>query len=182
MDGDSSYNRRHKQGHFKGDSIPSGALVDFMPQPDYKVLSIRAKTIPGVFIGYHIHAGGLWSGDYLVADLAPFRQDCDVAKSKVKVHRIKEVVKNTWANSPTLSRSGDRRESLTTRILEHLLTRKCPGCIGTPATTRLLLLLLAVAPTGFRPKGRTRSPLLTQTTPRPQGLLRRRVGCHRRMD
>ena len=69
--------------------------MDFMPQPDYKVLSIRAKTIPGVFIGYHIHAGGLWSGDYLVADLAPFRQDCDVAKSKVKVHRIKEVVKNT---------------------------------------------------------------------------------------
>ena len=51
------------------------------------------KTIPGVFIGYHIHAGGLWSGDYLVADFAPFRQDCDVIKSKVKIHRIKEVVK-----------------------------------------------------------------------------------------
>ena len=54
-----------------------------------------AKTIPGVFIGYHVHAGGLWSGDYLVADLAPFRQDCDVVKSKVKIHRIKEVVEIT---------------------------------------------------------------------------------------
>ena len=68
--------------------------MDFMPQPDYKVVSQGAKTIPGVFIGYHIHAGGLWSGDYLVADLAPFRQDCDVAKSKVEIHRIKDIVKN----------------------------------------------------------------------------------------
>ena len=63
-----------------------------MPQPDTRVVSMGAKTIPGVFIGYHIQPGGLWSGDYLVADLAPFRLDCDVAKSKVKIHRIKEVL------------------------------------------------------------------------------------------
>ena len=50
------------------------------------------------FIGYHIPAGGLWSGDYLVADLAPFRLDCDLKRSKVKVHRIKEVVKNHTGN------------------------------------------------------------------------------------
>ena len=36
----------------------------------------------------------MWSGDYLVADLAPFRQDCDEAKSKVKIHRIREIVTN----------------------------------------------------------------------------------------
>ncbi len=53
-----------------------------------------SKTIRGVLIGYHVPAGGLWSGDYLVADLAPFRLDCDVHRSKVKVHRIKEVVNN----------------------------------------------------------------------------------------
>ena len=45
-----------------------------MPQNDTKVESMGAKTIPGVFIGYHIHAGGLWSGDYYVAALAPFRK------------------------------------------------------------------------------------------------------------
>ncbi len=48
-----------------------------------------AETIPGVFIGYLIHVGGLWSGDYLVADYSPFRSDSDVIKSKVKIHRIK---------------------------------------------------------------------------------------------
>ena len=97
INGDSSYNRRHKKGHFKGDSIPFGALVDFMPQPETRVDSMGAKTIPGVFVGYHIQPGGLWNGDYLVADLAPFREDCDVAKSKVKIHRTKEIVKNYGA-------------------------------------------------------------------------------------
>ena len=33
-DGDSSYNRRHGKGHFKGESIPFGASVDFMPQSE----------------------------------------------------------------------------------------------------------------------------------------------------
>ena len=92
INGDSSYNRRHNKDHFKGDSIPFGALVDFMPQPETRVDSMGAKTIPGVFVGYHIQPGGLWNGDYLVADLAPFREDCDVAKSKVKIHRTKEIV------------------------------------------------------------------------------------------
>ena len=88
-DGDSSYSRRHKSGRFKGESIPFGALVDFMPQIDTKVESMGAKTIPGVFIGYRAHAGGIWSGDYLVADYSPFRKSCDVVKSKLKIHRIK---------------------------------------------------------------------------------------------
>ena len=53
-----------------------------------------SKTIPGVFIGYHVNPGGEWGGDYLVADLAYFRQDHDATRSKVKIHRINEVVPN----------------------------------------------------------------------------------------
>ncbi len=53
-----------------------------------------SKAIPGVFIGYHINPGGVLGGDYIVADLAHFRQDHDVARSKVKIHRIREVVTN----------------------------------------------------------------------------------------
>ena len=33
-----------------------------------------------------------WSGDYLVAELQPFRRNYDVPRSKVKVHRIREIV------------------------------------------------------------------------------------------
>ena len=62
----------HKKGHFRGLQIPFGALVDFMPQPDTRVESAGAKTLPGVFPGYHVHPGGEWSGDYLAADIAPF--------------------------------------------------------------------------------------------------------------
>jgi hypothetical protein len=92
VEGDSAYNQRHKAGRFKGQSFPFGALVDFMPQNDTRVESMGAKTIPGVFLGYHVHAGGLWSGDYYVVALSPFRASCDEVKSKVKIHRIKEVV------------------------------------------------------------------------------------------
>ena len=78
VDGDSCYNRRHRAGRFKDQKIPFGTYVEFMPQNDTKVESMGAETIPGLFVGYHIHAGGLWSGDYLVADYSPFRRDCDV--------------------------------------------------------------------------------------------------------
>ncbi len=47
-----------------------------------------------MFLGYHVHAGGFWSGDYIVADYAPFKKDCDATPAKVKVHRIKEALSN----------------------------------------------------------------------------------------
>ncbi len=72
--GDSCYNRRHKTGRFTDQQIRFGALVDFVPQNDVRVESMGSKTIPSVFVVYHIHAGGLWSGDYLVADYSPFQK------------------------------------------------------------------------------------------------------------
>ena len=63
-----------------------------MPQPDVRAESRRPKTLPCVFIGYHVNPGGEWGGDYLVADLAYFRENRDVARVKVKIHRIKEAV------------------------------------------------------------------------------------------
>ena len=92
VNGDSAWNKRHKKGRFRGMQFPFGALVDFMPQPDTRVESMGPKTLPGVFIGYHVNPGGEWSGDYLVADLAYFRANPDVPRSKVIIHRIKEAV------------------------------------------------------------------------------------------
>ncbi len=83
-----------EKGHFKGERIPFGAFVDFMPQPDTKLDAMGGRTMPGVFVGCHTHAGGIWSGDYLVADYAQFKTDCDVGRAKVNVHRANEVVKN----------------------------------------------------------------------------------------
>ncbi len=63
IDGDSCYNRRHGEGHFKGLCIPFGALVDSMPQNDIKIESFGSKTIQGIFRGYHIQPGWAWGGD-----------------------------------------------------------------------------------------------------------------------
>ena len=65
-----------------------------MPQPDTKLDAMGGRTMPGVSVGCHAHLGGIWSGDYLVADYAPFKKDCDVGRAKVKVHRTKEVARN----------------------------------------------------------------------------------------
>ena len=78
-----------EKGHFKGESVPFGALVDFMPQNDMKHGSMANRAIQGVFFGNHVHAVGVWSGDYYVADYGPFKKDCDVVKSKVNIHRTK---------------------------------------------------------------------------------------------
>ncbi len=44
---------------------------------------------PGVFIGYHLRAGGRWSGDYLVLDAEAYRKRMEGAS--VPTHRIKEI-------------------------------------------------------------------------------------------
>ncbi len=169
IDGDSSYNRRHKIGHFKGQQIPFGALVDFMPQPDTKVASMGAKTIPGIFLGYHVHAGGLWSGDYLVAERDPFRQDCDVARSKVKIYRINEVVIDRSGKFVSLSHDCDRRGSDSTGIAEHLLT--LPN--WTTRATTTLPRRLAVALTVWCLRKGDHSPPSTHLTPLRRSSTRR---------
>ena len=78
INGDSRYNRRRGKGRSRGERYPFGVLVDIMPQSDMKRESIGSKTIQGIFFGNPVHARGLWSGDYIVADFTPVRKDCDV--------------------------------------------------------------------------------------------------------
>ena len=59
-----------------------------------KVAAMGSKTRPVICIGCHVHAGGLWRGDYIVADPQTFRRDDSIKRSKVKIHRIKEVCPN----------------------------------------------------------------------------------------
>ena len=48
--GDSSWNRRHGKGHFKGPQVPFGALVDFMPSPVRgEAQKFAPRAVPGIF-------------------------------------------------------------------------------------------------------------------------------------
>ena len=62
--------------------------------PTRKLKPWVLKLFLGSLLGCHIHPGGLWSGDYLVAELQPFRRNYDVPRSKAKVHRTKEIILN----------------------------------------------------------------------------------------
>ena len=70
-EGDSAWNLRHKNGHFKGLRIPFGCAVDFIPNVTKKKWKVRNKwtssSIPGVFMGYKLLPGHKWSGEFFVA-------------------------------------------------------------------------------------------------------------------
>ena len=76
VEGDSAWNKRHKQGHFKGEIIPSGAFVDFrLPKPILSMFpKFEKRLILGRFLGYHLMSGERFYGDYLVAPLMDFRE------------------------------------------------------------------------------------------------------------
>ncbi len=64
-----------------------------MPQPDTKLDSMDVKRCRECSSDTTPTLEGFWSGDYPVADYAPFKNIYDVARAKVKVHCIKEVVR-----------------------------------------------------------------------------------------
>ena len=76
VEGDSAWNKRHKQGHFKGNVIPFGALIDFRPPKPIlsKFPKFEKRSLPGIFLGYHLMSGERWYGDYLVAPLNDFKE------------------------------------------------------------------------------------------------------------
>ena len=49
-----------------------------------------ARTAEGIFVGYHLHSGGKWSGDYLVIDVSAYLEHEDGCH--VAVHRVKEII------------------------------------------------------------------------------------------
>ena len=60
---------------FNGDKIPFGAMIHFLPPKPLlnKVPKFGPRGVPGIFLGWYLHSGGNWKGEYLVADLRDFR-------------------------------------------------------------------------------------------------------------
>ena len=60
----------------KKDLIPFGALVDYIPDTTRGRWKgkhkFSPKGVPGVFLGWHLHVGHMWRGEYYVADLQDF--------------------------------------------------------------------------------------------------------------
>ena len=66
-----AYERRFGES-FKRPIIPFGALMEYLPnsrRDKARNYQFGKKTIPGIFLGYAMIAGGIWEGDILVADI-----------------------------------------------------------------------------------------------------------------
>ena len=51
----------------------------------------RPQVLPGIFLGYALHAGGIWKGDILVADIEELEQ-MDASEINAKRLNAKEVL------------------------------------------------------------------------------------------
>ena len=93
--GPSPWSLRHG-APFKGLQCPFGALVDFLPPKPYlaRLPKFGPRGVPGIFLGYHLHPGGHFRGEYLcitLDDLAAVQHAPDGTCLHPRVHRIKEV-------------------------------------------------------------------------------------------
>ena len=94
VDNRTAYERRFNCP-FPGQLIPFGAAVRHLPFRDRRnessvVPSVGDKTSPAVFIGYHMHPGGRFSGDYLMVDYASLVNSSTPAE--VPIRRVSEVI------------------------------------------------------------------------------------------
>ena len=69
-DGKTSYERRFGVP-FNGPVIPFGTMVEcrrISAEDLSRLHQFGPKVLPGIFLGYALHAGRIWKGDILVAD------------------------------------------------------------------------------------------------------------------
>ena len=92
-DGKIPYERRSGKPK-KGQIIPFGSLVEYYPisaKDQSRIHQFGEKVLPGLFLGYASHAGRIWKGDVLVADLEEL-ETMDASEIYSKRLNAKEVI------------------------------------------------------------------------------------------
>ena len=97
-DGKTPYERRFGV-QCDGPVMPFGAMVEDHPisvKDLSRLYQFGPKVLPGVFLGYALHAEGIWKGDILVADIEELEQ-MDASEIYAKKTQCKGSVKdNEW--------------------------------------------------------------------------------------
>ena len=116
-DGKTPYERRFGQP-FKGPIIPFGSLVEYHPvsaKDQSRIHQFGKKVLPGLFLGYALYAGGIWTGDVLIADLEELENDGRIGnlieKTQCERGDISQTRRNyfsnrRWTNQNPWRRSG----------------------------------------------------------------------------
>jgi len=122
-DGDSAWHRRHPQrDHFpKKFRIPFGSLTDFRPDMTQKRWKAHNKfapnNVPSIFLGWYLHSGHAWRGEYLVASLVEcrslnLRYDVVGEDAKLPVHRVRELLVPAESTFPLKARYDQTNRTL----------------------------------------------------------------------
>eukprot|EP00959_Pyramimonas_sp_CCMP1952_P264408 5529076-Pyramimonas_sp.AAC.1 len=78
---------------FPGHCIPFGARIFWKclnPDINNETAKFKENAREGLFMGYHLHSGGRWSGDDLVLDTATYAKNPD--GDLRHVHRVKDII------------------------------------------------------------------------------------------
>ena len=70
-DGETPYERQFGEPSI-GPIIPFGAMVEYHPisvRDQSRLHQFGKKFLPGIFLGYELLAGGIWKGDFPIAEL-----------------------------------------------------------------------------------------------------------------
>ena len=78
----------------KDQSSRFGSLVEYYPitaKDQSRIQQFGKKVLPGLFLGYALYAGGIWTGDVLVADIEEL-ETMDASEIYSKRLNAKEVI------------------------------------------------------------------------------------------
>ena len=85
--------------HGTADTV-RGCYPFFTPKPLQKKLpKFAPNAVPGVFLGWHLQPGGVWTGEYLVAYWPDFQAMGIDKPGRVAVHCVQEVILEELPNS-----------------------------------------------------------------------------------
>ena len=134
---------------------PFGSLVEYHPitaKVQSRIHQIGKKVLPGLFLGYALHAGGLWKGDVLIADFEELETNGRIGKSTQKDSMRKRwyfqkqgeiyFSNRRWTNQNTWKRSGTENihlDTAETQFKERVICRLSWRIRRASSTTSWLL-------------------------------------------
>ena len=83
---------------FNGPVIPFGAMVEYHPisaRDQSRLHQFGTKVLPGMFLGYALHAGRTWKGDMLTADIEELEQmdACEIHAWRLNAKEVSTPMK-----------------------------------------------------------------------------------------
>ena len=127
-DGKTPNERRFAEA-LKGPIIPFGSLVEYYTissKDQSRIDHFGKKVLLGLFLGYALHAGGIWKGDIVVADIEEL-ETMDASEIYPERLNAKEVIfsQRKWKNHFPVADGrikcigGDQKLRTSTLIREH---------------------------------------------------------------